>query len=285
MRDHRVRRVLHTTVFCWIAAVAVSVHAELRLAVTPRLSAVELNKMYGPLVEYLSRETGEKVTLVVPKDFEVFKQLMVSGEVDLAFPNPLIYVQMRKQIAIEPLALAAEPKGGTRIRGVIIARTDSGIKNLKDLTGKRLIFVDKDSAAGYVFQMLLLSKAGMDPSRDFTRLPFSKTQDNVTRAVFSRIADAGGIREDDLEKMRDKVDLSQIQIVAYTDYFPNFPFVACPRMPKDAAKRVREALLKLPPGGPQSASVLGAAKLTGFTSVADKDYDKLREAAKLAGVY
>jgi phosphonate transport system substrate-binding protein len=251
----------------------------------PRLSAVELNKMYSPFVAYLSRETGENVTLVVPRDFEAFKGMVRSGQVDIAFPNPLIYVQLRKDVQIEPLALAAEPKAGTRFRGLIIARTDSGIKNLQDLKGKRLIFVDKDSAAAYVFQMLLLSKAGIDPSKDFTRLPFAKTQDNVTRAVFAKAADAGGIREDDLDKMKDKVDLSQIRIVGYTDYFPNFPLVACPRLSTDKAKRVREALLKLRPGSAEAGTVLGPAKLTGFVTVADKDFDKLREAARLAGVY
>jgi len=34
--------------------------------------------------------------------------------------------------------------------------------------------VEEDSAAGYIFQMLLLSKAGMDVNKDFTRLPFAK---------------------------------------------------------------------------------------------------------------
>ena len=104
-------------------------------------------------------------------------------------------------------------------------------------------------------------------------------------AVFNKAADAGGIREDDLAKMKDKVDLSKIQIVAYTDYFPNWPLFASPGMDKDKAKRVRDALLKLRPGAADSAAVLGSAKLTGFVTVTDKEYDKLREAARLAGVY
>ena len=268
-----------------IAVCSIPSQAEIRLAILPRLSAVELNKMFTPLADYLSRETGEKVTLVIPKDFDAFKNVVQSGQADLGFANSLVYVQLRKGANLDPLVLAAEPKAGTRFRGVIIARTDSGIKNLNDLKGKRLIFVEKDSAAGHVFQMFLLSKAGIAPDRDFTRLPFAKKHDNVTMAVFNKAADAGGIREDDLSKMKDKVDLSKIQIVAYTDYFPNWPLFASPGLNKEKAKRVREALLKLKPGAADSAQVVGAAKLTGFVTVADKDYDKLREAAKLAGVY
>jgi ABC-type phosphate/phosphonate transport system substrate-binding protein len=123
----------------------------------------------------------------------------------------------------------------------------------------------------------------MAADRDFTRLPFAKKHDNVTMAVFPR----GGRRRfvNDLPKMNDKVDLSKIQIVAYTDYFPNWPLFASPAFSKDKARRVREALLKLKPGAADSAEVVGPAKLTGFVPVADKDYDKLRDAVKLAGVY
>lgn len=276
-----VRMVLLLGVAVWAAPS----RAEIRLAILPRLSAVELNTMFSPLADYLSRETGEKVTLIVPKDFNAFKSLIQSGQADLGFANSLIYIQLRKNAALEPLALAAETKAGTRFRGIVITRTDSGIKSLQDLKGKRMIFVDKDSAAGHLFQILLLSRAGLAPDKDFMRLPFARNHDNVTMAVFSRAADAGAIREDDLQKMKNKVDLSQIRIVAYTDYFPNWPLFALPGLAKDKTKRVREALLKLRPGAPGVDVVVGPAKLTGFAAVADKEYDKLREAAKLAGIY
>lgn len=266
-------------------AVAVPARAELRLGVLPRLSAVELTRMFTPLAEYLSRQTGEKVTLVVPKDFTAFKEMVAKGELEMGFANSLVYVQLRKNLALEPLALAAETKAGTRFRGVIIARRDSGIERIQDLKGKRLIFVEKDSAGGYIFQMLLLTKAGIDIRSGFTTLPFARKHDNVTLAVFNKAADAGGIREDDLEKMKDKVDLSQIRVVGYTDYFPNWPLFVTSRVGKDKAARVKEALLRLKPVDPEAALVLSAAQLNGWSAVADKDYDRLREAARLVGAY
>ena len=63
--------------------------------------------------------------------------------------------------------------------------------------------MDKDSAAGYIFQMLLLSKAGLVVQKDFITLPFAKKHDSVTLAVFNKAADANGIREDDLDKMKE----------------------------------------------------------------------------------
>jgi phosphonate transport system substrate-binding protein len=257
--------------------------AEIKFGILPRLSAVEMSQMFSPLADYLTKETGEKVSLVIPKDFDAFKNMVKAGQVDIAFANPLIYVELRKAASLEPLALSSEPKSGTRFRGIIIARKDSGIEKLQDLKGRKLIFVDKDSAAGYIFQMLLLSKAGLDVKKDFVQLPFAKKHDNVTMAVFNKAADAGGIREDDLDKMKDKVDLSQLKIVGYTDYFPNWPVFASPKLNKATAAKIQAALLKLKPNDPQSDAVLGAARLTGFVPVSDKDYDNLRKAAAVAG--
>jgi phosphonate transport system substrate-binding protein len=257
--------------------------AEIKFGLLPRLSPQEMMTMFGPLAEYLTKETGEKVSLVIPKDFEAYKAAVKAGQVDLGLSNPIVYVQLKKNTALELLALSAEPKAGAKFRGIIIARKDSGIEKVQDLKGKKLVFVDKDSAAGYIFQMLTLSKAGLNVEKDFTNLPFAKKHDNVVMAVFNKTADAGGIREDDLDKLKDKVDLSQIKIVAYSDYFPNWPVYATSKLDKGAAAKVKAALLKLKKGDAATDKVAGPAKIAWFESVTDKDYDMLRMAAQLVG--
>jgi len=267
-------------VFCCMSGIA---SAEIKFGILPRLSPQELSTMFTPLAEYLSKETGEKVSLVIPKDFEAYKAAVKAGQVDIGLSNPIIYVQLKKGSPLELLALSEEPKAGAKFRGIIIARKDSGIEKVQDLKGKKLIFVDKDSAGGYIFQMLTLSKAGLDIEKDFTNLPFAKKHDNVVMAVYNKTADAGGIREDDLDKLKDKVDLSQIKIVAYTDYFPNWPVYATSKLDKGAAGKVKAALLKLKKGDATTEKVAGPAKIAGFVSVTDKDYDMLRMAAQLVG--
>lgn len=258
--------------------------AEIKMGTVPRLSPEELQKMYSPLTEYLSKETGEKVTLVVPKDFAAFKEAARSGQMDIGFANPLIYVEVKEKAAgIEPLALSSEVKSGTRLRGIFIVRKDSGITSVQELKGKKFVFMDKDSPAGYLFQILLLNKAGFDTKKDITVLPFVKRHDKVVAAVLDGTADAGGIREDELDKVKDKLDTSKIRIVGYTDYFPNWPFFSTSKLKPETAAKVKAALLKLKPNDPSNESILGPARLTGFIPVADKEYDDLRKAAKIAG--
>jgi len=250
--------------------------------VLPRLSAVEMHAMFSPLADYLSKEVGEKVTLVVPKDFDAYKAMVKDGQIDIGFANSLVYTEIKKDVNVDPFAVSVEKKAGTKFRGIFIARKDSGIDSIKNLKGKKLIFVDKSSVV-YLTGILLLNKAGLDMNKDFEVLPFAKKVDNVTMAVFNKAADAGVIREDDLEKMKDKVDLQQIKVLAYTDYSPNWPVFITPKLGQASAAKIRAALLKLKPNETESEKVLGAAKLTGFAPVSDKDYDSLRQAAKLVG--
>jgi len=259
--------------------------AEIKLGILPRLGAVELYLMFNPLAEYLSGETGEKVSIVIPKDFAAFKAAIRSGQMDICFANSLIYVQLKKDLDIEPLALASERKTGTKFRGIIIARKDSGINTLRDLKGKKLVFVEKDSAGGYIFQMMLLKKSGLNITSDIMLLPFAKKHDNVTLAVINGAADAGGLRENDLERTDKKVDLSRLKIIGYTEYFPNWPLFSSPGLQPEIREKIRKALLKLKPNSSQSLQILNQAGLTGFGPVRDRDYDKLRQAAKLVGAW
>lgn len=81
------------------------------------------------------------------------------------------------------------------------------------------------------------------------------------------------------------VDIEQLKIIAYTDYFPNWPVYVTPKLNKNVVKKIRDVLLKLSPNSPQSKEILGSAKLVGFITVNDKDFDGLRKAAKIVGAF
>lgn len=284
------RRFFRTTAVAGIACMAALMAfspgpaaAEIRLVTVPRLTAAELQTMFAPLTEYLTREVGEKVTLVVPKDFDGVKDAVKTGKADIGFVNPLIYIQMKHVVNIEPLALSSEVKSGTRIRGIVIARKDSNINQLQDLKGKKFSFVEEDSPAGHIFQKLLLSKAGFDVKKDIVMLPYAKTHEGVVTAVFNKTADAGGVREEQLDKMKGSLDTAQLRIVGYTDYFPNWPFFSAPNLKKSTSDKIQAALLKLKPNDPLNEKILGPLRLTGFIPVSDREYDDLRAAAKLVG--
>ncbi len=263
------------------SVITTSAFAEIKFAVLPRLRPAEIFNMFTPLANYLSKETGEKVTLIIPRDFDNFKDMVKAGQVDIGFSNSLVYIDLKKNVNIDPLAVAVEKKGGTKFRGIVIVRKNSGIDSIEKLKGKKIVFVDKGSVV-YLTGMSLLKKSGYKSDKDFIMLPFAKTVSNVAMTVYNKTADAGVIREDDFEKMKDKVNLAEIAIVGYTDYAPNWPLFSMPNLGKDKAAKIRAALLKLKPNEDEARSVLSKADLNGFAGVTDKDYDPLRQAAAAA---
>ncbi len=268
-------------------ALASPAFAEISLGLLPRLPEEQMVKMFAPLAAYLEKETGEKVKLVIPRDFQSFKGAVARGEVDYGFANPLVYVQAKKAGgAVAPLAIASEPAGGTAFRGILISRKGSGIQNVSDLKGKKLVFVEPDSAAGYVAQMLMLKNAGLEKGRDYTVLPFAGKHSEVVKAVAEGRADAGGIRDGDLEIAATTagVQAASIQTVGTSEPIPNWAFFATRRANANKSNKVLQALLRLKPGSQEATAILGSARLTGFVLTDDQEYEPMRKAGQAAGV-
>ncbi len=136
--------------------------AEIKFGLLPRFPEQEMIEMFTPLAKYLEKETGQKIALVVPKDFDSFTKMAIAGEFDLGYANPFIYVLIKKDaLTTEPLGLAAEPKIGTTIKGILFVRKDKPIKSIKDLKGKKVAFMDPGSAAAYLVQMYMLKESGI----------------------------------------------------------------------------------------------------------------------------
>lgn len=254
--------------------------AEIKLGLLPRFPEQEMIEMFSPLARYLEKETGQKVALVIPEDFDAFTQKAISGEFELAYANPYVYIRINKAApAAHPLALAAEPKIGTKIKGILFTRSDKPYKAVKDLKGKKIAFMDPGSAAAYLIQMQMLKEAGIaktDISPDFVKKPA-----NVAEAVLFGKAEAGGIREDDLEKVPNN---NEFRVLGTSKPIPNFPFFATKKIDAATEMKITEALLKLKAGSAKTFPILGPAKIDGFVATWDKDFDILREAAKAAGV-
>jgi phosphonate transport system substrate-binding protein len=110
--------------------------APLRFGVLYLLSPKELYERWTPFGEYLSRKTGRKVDLVIPRNFDHLVELARSGQLDLLFINPYVYILLKKEIGIEAVA-AQVAYGSTFAPSYIVVRKDSGIRSLEDLRGRR----------------------------------------------------------------------------------------------------------------------------------------------------
>lgn len=273
---------LFILVLCITLTPLLSMATELKLGLLPRLSEKEMIDGFTPLAQYLEKEVGVKVKLVVPKDFDTWISEAKAGAYDIAYTNPYLYVVVKKAVKdAQPIAIASEPEIGTKLYGTIIVKKDSPIKSIADLKGKTIAATDSGSAGAYLVQMLMLQKAKL--KKDDVKIIFEKRRDPVAEAVLAGKADAGFVRDDDVEKL--KVGGDKFRRLGKSDPIPNWPIFIAKKMDPAMATKIKNAILKLKPGDLQSIKVLAPARTDGFVPATDKDFDIMIEAAKAAGAY
>jgi phosphonate transport system substrate-binding protein len=256
-------------------------HAQIKVGVLPRLAPAEMTKMFNPLVEHLSAELGQKIEMIIPKDFETFTQMMKDGKFDYAYANPNVYVDARKSIGkdVEPLALSVEKGTGKSFTGCFLVKKGSAIKSVADFKGKKLIFVDQKSAGGYLSQVTTMVKANIH-KKDITLLPFALKHTNVALAVQNGAADVGGIRTADYETIKKQANIPDVVVLSESEVMPNWPLFKLPGAKQAVTDKLKAALLKLAPKSANSSAVLDNAKLDGFVPAIDADFNTMRKVAE-----
>lgn len=106
--------------------------ADLVLSAPPRESPEAGQKLYGPLAEYLSKVTGEKIEYRHPDNWGIYQVMMTKGAYDLVFDGPHFVSWRIRNLEHVPLVALSG-----KLRFVIVARKeDARIQSLADLAGK-----------------------------------------------------------------------------------------------------------------------------------------------------
>lgn len=262
--------------------------AELTYAYLPQYSHAVSYRRHHLLVSRLQRDTDMSVRQLFPDSFDEHMDLVAQGGLDISYANPVMIVKMIDALGAQPFACAVEPwqsEDGqpvrkARFRGQIICRADSPIKSLEDVRGKTWIAVDPSSAGGYIFPLGHLVKHGIRPG-DFREIAFAPgpggKQEKVVLAVYAGKYDIGTIREGTLELLAGKIDLSEIRVLATTDWFPGWGFSARAGLPPDKLEAVRRSMLALDFGDPEDRVILERAGLTSIVPCDVGDFDSVRE--------
>ncbi len=262
------------TVCCFVlCCICGRVEAETYMfSMLPRYFPEKLTAMTTPLVQYLSKELQQPVTLLLADNFAGYENQIMKGAVSIGYENPLVYVNIAEKH--EVLATAMQGKGGGKFRGLVIARTDSAISSLADLKGKTVMMVGKTSAGGYLSQKLSLLENGFDVKRDCVLVEAADNrQENVIISVSIGDVDAGFIQEGAYNVADDFIKPNSIKKVVETAWLPNWALSVNKNLPQKEKTVIKEAVLKLN----KDDAVLKAMELTGFKAATDADYDVIRK--------
>ena len=263
-----------------LGAASHTVAAEkLRIGLIPSEDSQAMIESSKTVLAALEAKLGMPVEPFVATDYNGVIEALRSGKLDVAYLGPFSYVLATSVADVEAFAVAVTKKTGqSAYKSVIIARKDSGIRQLADLKGRTFAFVDPSSASGHLFPKAGLEQAGFDPAKIFSRMIFSGSHDASILAVANQKVDAAAVADRILSNAvtRDLVKRDAFEVVWSSRPIPESPMVWRKNLDPSLKEKVAAALASIKdlPWGDQGV-------LDGFQPTTDGAYDVVRDTANV----
>ena len=161
---------------------------EFTLAVVPSLGdrRPALDAVCAALGELL----GASVHAETPATYSALAQALEQDRAQFAWMSPALVVLTEERIQLRAL-MSAVRGARTEYCAAMFVDGERAWKNIEDLRGKRVAWVDNASASGYLVPRITLAARGIDPDVLFGKQLFFGSHADVVRAVFAGDADIG----------------------------------------------------------------------------------------------
>lgn len=234
---------------------------------------------YAPVAGFLSTRIGVPVELVPIEHYDDLVDKLSRGDVDVAKLPPLAYVKAHEKIPCLRLLRTMVVDGAVHYSGYVIVRRDSPVTDLRDLAGKRIAFVERSSASGYLFPLARLVSAGLSPGPDFNGALFLGSHEAVIRAVLDGTVDAGATFQGALKSARMKeIDTGSLRVLGVTGRIPLDALVVRPGLESGLVGAVTSALDALNNTSEKGRKALGGLQyVNGWVPTSDAFYGAVRE--------
>ncbi|MCB0281238.1 MAG: phosphate/phosphite/phosphonate ABC transporter substrate-binding protein [Calditrichae bacterium] len=259
-----------------------------KIGVLAKRGAANCMKQWSATADYLSQKLPGKSFKIIPLDFDQVEPAVQKKEVDFVLVNSSMFITLKRKFNVAPVTTMINSRQGKAVKefgGVILARADNGaINNLSDLKGKKFIAVEENSFGGWQMAFRELKANGIDPQKDFAKLAFAGTHDNVVLAVRNKVMDAGTVRTDTYERMaaEGKIDMKDFKIIntqsnagfpfaLSTRLYPEWPLSSLSHVNTAVAVEVTKVLSAMSADDPaaKAAKVVGWSAPLDYTSVED----------------
>ncbi len=262
-----------------VAASAAQAADKLTIGLIPSEDSQAMIESSKQVLDRLESQLGMPVEPFVATDYNGIIEALRAGKLDVAYLGPFSYVLATTVADVEAFSVAVTKKTGqSAYKSLILARKDSGIRNLADLKGHTFAFVDPSSASGHLFPKAGLEQAGFEPDKLFSRVIFSGSHDASILAVENNKVDAAAVADRILAGAVAKglVKQDDFQVVWTSRPIPESPMVWRKDMDPALKQKIAAALASIKdlPWGDQG-------QLDGFQPTNDAAYDVVRETAKV----
>lgn len=250
------------------SAAADAIHRELTLGSVAMDVPAVMHERLLPLAAYLSKELNRKVRVRPAPSLIKAAEAVANGSVDIAYLTPVAYVRAHKAGKVRILAKTLT-RGNGQFRLMLVTRTDSPIRSVRDLAGKRFAFGDPAAA----LQRAVVVNAGVRLN-EFSAYEYLGHYDNIARGVANGDFDAGILKDTTAAVWANK----GLRVFYNSPELPPYNIVVNNKLDENLTLAIQTALIKLHPADPVHQKVIHAIdkNYTGFAVARDSDYDAVR---------
>jgi len=229
-----------TTCFVLCFAVLISAHHAYAadvysFGVVPQFEQRKLHAIWKPIIDELEKRTGLHFNLVTTLQIQDFEREFVSGKLDFVYMNPYHILKAAELQGYIPLV-----RDKVLLRGILVTRKDSPIKDVSELNGKEVAFPSPNAIGA-----CMLPRAELERRYHVKVVPlYVKTHSSVYLHVAKELAVAGGGVEKTFQE-QDQSIRDSLRILYTTTSFPPHPVAAHPRVPQEDREKVRRAFIDM----------------------------------------
>jgi len=207
----------------------------LTFGVVPQQSASKLARTWGPILTYLTRETGVSFRFQTAPSIPEFEKRVRDGHYDIAYMNPYHYTEFSIAPGYEAFAKAR----GKQIRGIIVVPKDSDIETLEDLADLKLAFPAPAAFAASVLPRAHLANESIDISAAYV-----SSHDSVYMSVANGHYPAGGGIKRTLSTVKPEIR-EKLKILWTTDPYTSHALASHPDIDPAIISKLSKALVAL----------------------------------------
>ncbi|MBV8825395.1 MAG: phosphonate ABC transporter substrate-binding protein [Bradyrhizobiaceae bacterium] len=255
-------------------------YPELVFAVVPAENASGVSDRYAAFAAYLSKELGVPVKVRVANDYAAVIEGQRAGSIHIAYYGPASYsTAYMTGVKTEPFVTTRNNDGAIGYYSVIYVKSDGPYKDIHDLKGKTIGFVDPNSTSGYNAPRFFLNKAGIDADTFFSKSIVTGSHENAVIALKNGTVDCAANwwnADDDsnLTRMVTKgmAKKEDFRIIFKSGLLPGSPYARLSTLPDDLKAAIAKAFADAPTKDKAAFDRLSDGKDKEFVPVTHQDY-------------
>jgi phosphonate transport system substrate-binding protein len=185
------------------------------------------------------------------------------------------------QCGFVPFCGLASEQGVASYQMQIIVPADSPIEKIADLKGKELTLTEPGSNSGFKAPLVLLSKEGLQPGRDYV-IRYSgghrESIDGIAKKTFRAAAVASDVMKRSLADDPPLIKKEQFRVIYQSENFPTAGFGYVWNLNPELAEKVKKAFFSFQWKGTGVEKEFGASEQTKFVPISFKsDFAGVRQ--------